>query len=79
MNASNVFPLPDKQRRQAKELTRWMPGEKKPVQDGIYLREFDEGVAVSEFHKGEWLRDGFFASDIQDARWRGLKTPNAKG
>lgn len=77
MDANKVFPLPDGQRRQAKALTRWMPGDEKPAHEGLYLREFDEGVATSEFRGGEWLRDGFFPSDIQDARWRGLKTPNA--
>lgn len=76
MRPENVHPLPDMEKRGAKELTRWMPGDVKPVRDGNYLREFEEGAALSEFHNGEWLRDGFFASDIQDARWRGLKVPN---
>ncbi len=72
---AKVYPLPDKNKRKASELTRWQLGSTKPDTNGSYLREFDEGVALSEFHNGEWLRDGFFLSDIQDARWRGLRAP----
>lgn len=72
---AQVYPLPDANKRKASELTRWQPGTAKPAANGSYLREFDGGVALSEFHDGQWLRDGFFASDIQDARWRGLRAP----
>jgi hypothetical protein len=72
---TNVYPLPDRTRRNPRDLTRWISGDKKPCIPGLYLREFDEGIAVSEFSDGDWLRDGFFPSDIQDARWRGLKAP----
>lgn len=77
MSPENVYPLPNLDKLSAKALTRWMPGDVKPARNGNYLREFDEGTAASEFHDGEWLRDGFFPSDIQDARWRGLKSPTA--
>ena len=70
---THVYPLSDATTRKASELTPWQPGTSKPASNGNYLREFDEGVALSEFHDGEWLRDGFFPSDIQDARWRGLR------
>ena len=77
MEAENdglIYPLPDQMKRSAKELSTWQAGGTKPTINGLYLREFEEGVATSEFHNGEWLRDGFFASDIQGARWRGLKS-----
>ena len=70
-----ILPLPDNVRRQASELSPWQDGETKPLQDGPYLREFDEGEAVSEFRHNEWLRDGFFPSDVQNVRWRGLAVP----
>lgn len=51
----------------------WMPGAVKPARDGKYLRYFDDvdDCAFSWFSEGEWTRDGFFASDVQDAPWRG--------
>lgn len=70
-----IYPLPNVERREASELSPWQDGETKPSSNGLYLREFEEGVATTEFHDGEWLRDGFFPSDIQDARWRGLRAP----
>lgn len=72
---AQVYPLPDANRRKSSELSGWQPGTTKPAIRGSYLREFDEGVALSEFREGEWLRDGFFPSDIQNARWRGLRAP----
>jgi hypothetical protein len=72
----NILPLPNGEIREESELSDWIDGNIKPAIDGLYLREFDEGEATSEFHEGEWLIDGFFASDIQDARWRGLRTPS---
>lgn len=72
---AQVYPLPTANKRKASELTPWQPGTARPTTNGSYLREFDEGVALSEFNDGQWLRDGFFASDIQDARWRGLRAP----
>jgi hypothetical protein len=59
------------------DLGDWQDGSTKPTQDGTYLREFDEGPGTSEFHQGKWLRDEFFPSDIQDARWRGRTAPVA--
>lgn len=57
------------------DLGNWQDGATKPTMDGTYLREFDEGLATSEFYEGKWLRDGFFPSDIQDAHWRGRNAP----
>ena len=57
------------------DLGLWQSGETKPTIEGTYLREFDEGQGISEFNEGKWLRDGFFPSDIQDARWRGRTSP----
>jgi len=34
MRPENVHPLPDMEKRGAKELNRWMPGDLKPVRDG---------------------------------------------
>lgn len=68
-----IHPLPNSEKRKASDFSPWQSGETKPSSNGLYLREFDEGTATSEFHDGEWLRDGFFPSDIQDARWRGLR------
>lgn len=70
MNAINVFPLRDAS--EASGFSEWQDGSRKPAIDGPYLREFDEGEAISWFTDGKWTRDGFFDSDIQDARWRGL-------
>ena len=56
-------------------LTDWQSGQDKPSEDGLYLRDFDEGEALSEFREGQWLFDGFFPSSIQDAPWRGLLQP----
>ena len=61
------------------DLGEWQSGSTKPTEDGTYLREFDEGVGTSEYHQGKWLRDGFFPSDIQDARWRGRAAPASGG
>lgn len=60
------------------DLGDWQDGASKPTQDGTYLREFDEGPGTSEFYLGKWLRDGFFPSDIQDARWRGRAAPTTQ-
>lgn len=67
-----IRPLPNHDKRAAGELSPWQKGTTKPQIDGEYLRRFEEGEAISEFHAGQWLRDGFFLSDIQDAPWRGL-------
>ena len=56
-------------------LSDWQSGQDKPSEDGYYLREFAEGDAISEFSEGQWLFDGFFPSDIQNAPWRGLRQP----
>lgn len=71
-----VFPMTGDE--EESDLGDWQDGAKKPTQDGTYLREFDEGLGTSEFHQGKWLRDGFFHSDIQDARWRGRSAPTAQ-
>lgn len=70
-----IYPLPNGEKRKEFDLSPWQSGETNPSRNGLYLRDFDEGSAATEFHDGEWLRDGFFPSDIQDARWRGLRTP----
>jgi hypothetical protein len=67
---ASIEPL--KHEATSQQLSEWQDGQSKPATDGPYFREFDEGEAVSWFLNGEWTRDGFFASDIQDARWRGL-------
>ena len=71
--SQTVRPLPDKYVVPDAQLSDWQAGEAKPGIDGLYLREFEEGEGVSEFHHGKWLREGFFPSDIQDAPWRGLR------
>ena len=73
-----IYPLPNRKKHKPLELSKWQSGLTVPTSDGLYLREFDEGIATTEFHDGKWLRDGFFPSDIQDARWRGLKSPDTK-
>ena len=70
-----VHPIPLHFEGDEDGLTEWQRGQVKPEVDGYYLREFDEGNAISEFWEGEWLSDGFFPSDIQDAPWRGSRTP----
>ncbi len=61
------------------DLGDWQDGSTKPTLDGTYLREFGEGTGTTEFHQGKWLRDGFFPSDIQHARWRGRSAPASGG
>lgn len=55
-------------------LTPWIDGDVKPVNEGPYLRQFDEGEALSWWYEDQWNMDSFFAgpSDIQDAPWRGV-------
>lgn len=55
-------------------MTEWIAGSVKPRHDGPYLRQFDEGDALSWWYEGRWNADSFFAgaSDIQDAPWRGF-------
>ena len=73
---SQVFPVPESSEAQAAsglEPGPSMPGSAKPVHEGRYLRYFDDvdDWAWSEWKGREWTRDGFFASDVQDAPWRG--------
>ena len=70
----DVFPVPEgKGRNSGLKPGPWMPGALKPARDGRYLRYFEDidDCAYSEFCEGTWTRDGFFASDVQDAPWRG--------
>lgn len=71
-----VFPVPQSEQEQLESgmlAGPEMPGDVKPVREGSYLRYFDdcEDWAWSEWDGKEWLRDGFFASDVQDAPWKG--------
>ena len=72
---TRVFPFTANVEMGESRLTDWQSGQDKPSEDGHYLREFVEGEAISEFRDGQWLFDGFFPSDIQDAPWRGLRQP----
>jgi len=81
MNPANVFPVPET--REAQEASGLDPGpimrgSVKPLHDGRYLRFFEDedDWAWSEFRDGEWTYDGFFASDIHEAPWRGGVRPN---
>ena len=72
----NVFPVPETSEAQAAsglEAGPTMPGSVKPKHEGRYLRYFDDvdDWGWSEWIGGEWTRDGFFPSDVQDAPWRG--------
>lgn len=67
-----IRPLPNLQARPDADLSPWQSGDTKPEAPGLYLRQFDEGEGVTEFRDGQWLRDGFFPSDVQRAPWRGL-------
>lgn len=72
---TRVFPFAANVEVGESSLTDWQSGQDKPSEDGLYLRDFDEGEALSEFCEGWWLFDGFFPSDIQDAPWCGLRQP----
>lgn len=72
---TRVFPFAANVEVGESSLTDWQSGQDKPSEDGLYLRDFDEGEALSEFREGRWLFDGFFPSDVQDAPWRGLLQP----
>lgn len=72
---SRIFPFAENVEVDESCLTDWQSGQYKPSEDGLYLRDFDEGEALSEFREGQWLFDGFFPSSIQDAPWRGLRQP----
>jgi hypothetical protein len=73
IDVSSIKPLEDYSEQLDSSLSGWVDGSIFPAQNGLYLREFDEGEAVSEFYGGVWLRDSFFPSDIQNARWRGMR------
>lgn len=68
-----IKPIPENFTGDESQLSDWQPGGQKPATEGPYLREFDEGEAISIWSESKWLRDGFFPSDIQDAPWRGLR------
>lgn len=55
-------------------FTNWIAGDIKPHHEGPYLRQFDEGEALSWWYENRWNMDSFFAgaSDIQHAPWRGF-------
>jgi hypothetical protein len=76
VSPEDVFPVPltkAAQRKSGLQAGPTMPGKMKPARDGRYLRYFEDvgDWAFSEFSEGIWTRDGFFASDVQDAPWRG--------
>lgn len=84
LDPARVFPVPDTEMEQAAsglQAGPEMEGTVKPVHQGSYLRYFQlEGDwAWSEWNGREWTRDGFFASDIQDAPWRGGVRANDLG
>ena len=72
---SRIYPFVENIEVDESFLSDWQSGQDKPSEDGYYLREFAEGDAISEFSEGQWLFDGFFPSDIQNAPWRGLRQP----
>ena len=56
-------------------LGPWQSGDSRPKKDGPYLRQFDEGDAISWFEDGTWrMGDDFFShiSDVQNVPWRGV-------
>ena len=75
MSVARIYPFAENVEVDESCLSDWQSGQDKPSEDGHYLREFVEGEAISEFRDGQWLFDGFFPSDIQDAPWRGLLQP----
>ena len=75
MSVARIYPFAENVEVDESCLSDWQSGQDKPSEDGHYLREFVEGEAISEFRDGQWLFDGFFPSDIQDAPWRGLRQP----
>lgn len=70
---ATITPIPEDFQGDDSELSDWQLGTDKPVIEGPYLRDFEEGEAISVWGDGKWLRDGFFPSDVQDAPWRGIK------
>jgi len=76
---ADVYPVPKTARAQKRyEPGPEMDGSLQPARDGRYLRYFEDvdDWAWSEFSGGQWLRDGFWPSDVQDAPWRGALRPN---
>ncbi|MBV8248471.1 MAG: hypothetical protein JO200_08460 [Comamonas sp.] len=69
---SVIKPIPEDFAGDESLLSGWQAGDVKPELEGSYLRDFDEGAAISIWSGGKWRRDGFFSSDIQDAPWRGI-------
>ena len=69
---ATIKPIPEDFQGAESELSSWQTGTTKPTIEGPYLREFDEGEAISTWCEGKWLRDGFFPSDVQDSPWRGI-------
>lgn len=80
VDASTIYPVPDDAGHEIDpDLCAWIPGDVKPVHEGPYVREFDEGEGLSWWNDGQWFTDSFFgpASDIQDAPWAGLTRESA--
>ena len=72
LTMAKIKPIPEDFEGSDSNLSDWQAGTDKPAIEGQYLRDFDEGEALSIWCDGKWLRDGFFQSDIQDAPWRGI-------
>lgn len=73
LTMTKIAPIPEDFQGSDSDLSDWQAGTDKPAIEGPYLRDFDEGEALSTWADGKWLRDGFFPSDVQDAPWRGIK------
>ncbi|QXW20225.1 hypothetical protein KXJ72_18170 (plasmid) [Comamonas aquatica] len=72
-----IYPLPDGLEASEEQMTDWQGGDLKPEVEGPYLRDLEDGEAVSFYSGGKWRRDCFFSSDIQNAPWRGMREKEA--
>lgn len=82
--------LPTTPIKQEPELTDWISGDLKPVRDGMYQRDYNDGsnILYCRFKNGQWIlgkKDLNFAaaqtsiSAWQNELWRGLaKNPEVQ-
>lgn len=65
------------------KLTRWFPGNIKPIRIGIYQRQYPTGIYYCRWNGENWglgyaniataKAQSFYKSNLQEFRWRGVR------
>lgn len=65
------------------KLTRWFPGNIKPIRIGIYQRSYPTGIYYSQWNGESWgigfanisiaKAQSFYKSNLQELHWRGVR------